>query len=481
MKEIKLIDIETKTKNRSKGGFDKTKLFELSESIKIHGVLQAVIVRNIMTQANNGNIQIESGKYELIAGERRLKAAGMAGLETIPCNIIDCTDSELLEIQLIENLQREEIHPLDEAHGFIELIKCGNYDTFSMSDKVGKSVSYVRRRLRLNHLSEDIEKAFIENKIQFSHAYEISRLPEPQQGTALDFLEINKTATIKEFKDFIKANIFINLSFAPFSKNDIFQHAGPCNDCTKRTGHDPVLFEEYKDHESCLDKTCFNLKMDRHIKNLKEKGLKLVSTEFYSESPGVAAANRYEVWPDKYDDPDYEYTKPDKSNYIESVIAEGHDRGKIIYTKEINSAPETHDNSKKAADDKKELENKTAQLKVEALFTAIRTENIDTEIINRLFNIEIASALYLQYNSLIPITKKTFNISRMDQIATMEDLTLYNFVNAIIIERAVYDEGSQSRALFVESLGRELDVNFDQVSEEAKSELGTIKDHVSKI
>ena len=151
-------------------------LQELADSIKAAGVLQPAVVRKRDVGFN---------AYELVAGERRWRAARLAGLETLPCVVRDLDDLTVLKIQTIENLQREDIHPLDEADGYARLIQRAGYDVEHLAQEVGRSASYVYQRLKLKDLIPEARKRFIEGAIQAGHAILMARLQPPEHGQSV--------------------------------------------------------------------------------------------------------------------------------------------------------------------------------------------------------------------------------------------------------------------------------------------------------
>lgn len=169
---IPLTDISPSKSNPRKH-FDAKRLEELAESIKEKGVLQPVLVRP------NGQ------GYELVAGERRYRAAKMAGLQELPAVIRQLDDTEVVECQTIENLQREDVHPLEEAAGYHQLMKLGKYDASRIAAKVGRSVKYVYDRMKLLELTKEAQDLFWDGKIQAGHAILLARLSPSQQQAVL--------------------------------------------------------------------------------------------------------------------------------------------------------------------------------------------------------------------------------------------------------------------------------------------------------
>ena len=159
--------------------FDETKLREFADNIRLHGVLQPVLVRPAPDGAD--------GMYELVAGARRFRASKLTGKSTIPATVRDLSDSECREIQLIENLQREGIHELDEGIGYRSLmdLKPDFYTVETIAAQVSRSPSYVKGRISLADLIQPIQTAFYDRKLTVAHALEIARLQPKDQERAL--------------------------------------------------------------------------------------------------------------------------------------------------------------------------------------------------------------------------------------------------------------------------------------------------------
>ncbi|MEG2584379.1 MAG: ParB/RepB/Spo0J family partition protein, partial [Oscillospiraceae bacterium] len=156
--EIKLIDIEP-NKGQPRKNFDKDRLMALTESIKTHGVVQPILVK-----------PTENDTYMIIAGERRWRAAKAAKLKMMPCIIKDFDDREVMEIALIENLQREDLNPIEEAEGYRQLMEAFSLTQEEVGERVGKSRSAVANALRLNNLPNVLKKMVQDEKITQGHA-----------------------------------------------------------------------------------------------------------------------------------------------------------------------------------------------------------------------------------------------------------------------------------------------------------------------
>jgi len=153
--------------------FAKDKLHELTESIKEQGVIEPILVRQ------------KGSHYELVAGERRWRAAKAAGLSVIPAIIKDFSDEKSLELALIENLQREDLNPLDEAEGYARLIKDFNLTQDQVAKKVSKNRSTVANMLRLLALPDQIKESIRQEKISVGHARALLAVTNPTEQLAL--------------------------------------------------------------------------------------------------------------------------------------------------------------------------------------------------------------------------------------------------------------------------------------------------------
>lgn len=145
--------------NQPRKSFDQEKLEELAESIRQHGVIQPLTVR-----------KLASGYYQIIAGERRWRAARLAGLEEIPAVVIEADDQKAMELAMIENLQREDLNPIEEAEGFRVLVETYGMTQEQAAEKVGRSRSAVANALRLLDLNVSIQKLVEDGQLSAGHA-----------------------------------------------------------------------------------------------------------------------------------------------------------------------------------------------------------------------------------------------------------------------------------------------------------------------
>ena len=317
--------------------FDDRSLAELAASFTAQGVLQPLLVRSI-----------EDDKYEVIAGARRLRAAKLAALEEVPARIVALSDIEVLECQLIENGQREGVHPIEEAAAYKAMIEAdgAHYDVARISAKIGRNQAYVATRLRLTELIPSIADAFLADQIGIGHALEIAKLPPSEQQRAFDAAfrtvwsgskESRVLLPVRELTSWIEQNILLSLEAVPFDKNDetLVPEAGSCANCPKRTGFNTLLFDAAL-KDSCLDENCYNMKLAKHIERQIAEKPKLVQITTAWGARGDSAVlgrNRYVALDlsaknGKSKAPLSPHQKPCK-HMSEAIVVEGSERGQI--------------------------------------------------------------------------------------------------------------------------------------------------------
>ena len=297
-------------------------LDELAASIKqTKGVVTPLLVRPLNGKA--------AGKHEIVAGARRFRATKLAGLEEVACLVREMPDDEVLEVQIIENLQREDPEPMDEARGYKTLIDTGRWDVDSLAQRVGKGTTYVYDRLKLTELTEHWQTKVAEGAIPLGAGLLLARLQDHQQQEAVDELGRygDGSVTVQEVRRFIESFVSAKLSSAPFSRTKEVGGVGPCKTCPKRTGAAPSLFDggEGK-NDRCLDTKCYGVKVDAFIEEkvlaAEQAGTPLVqiSTEYRQgkkEGRGLSVRAYSEI-----------YDKTDRcAHAVPAIVVEGYDKG----------------------------------------------------------------------------------------------------------------------------------------------------------
>lgn len=184
--KVKLIDIEP-NRDQPRKVFEEAALNELAESIAQHGVIQPLLVRPMV-----------DGGYQLVAGERRWRASRMAGLTEVPVVIKDLTDAQVAELALVENLQRENLNPIEEAFGFKELGDKFDYTQEEIAKLIGRSRSAIANALRLLTLSDDIQKLVADGSLSAGHAKAILTVEDEAYRTELAKLVVENGLSVRD-------------------------------------------------------------------------------------------------------------------------------------------------------------------------------------------------------------------------------------------------------------------------------------------
>ena len=254
-----------------------TGIEELAESIRTYGVLQPILVRPV------------DDRYECVFGHRRLRAVRAANLDTIPATVRELSDREVLEAQLVENLHRQDIHPLEEGAAYLDLHEKLGLGVDEIAAKVGKSKATVYARMKLCSLSEAGRKAVLEGTLDASLGLLVARIPDQKLQTKalrelLGWAGEGEMPSYRRAAGFIQQKFMLRLAEAPFDpKDETLTFAGACTSCPHRTGAQPELFADVGSAELCTDPACFTLKRDavwgRLTAEAKDKGQKVLSAK----------------------------------------------------------------------------------------------------------------------------------------------------------------------------------------------------------
>lgn len=340
--------------------YDQASLEQLAETIRARGVLNPVIVR-----------EVEDNVFELAAGHRRCRAAKLAGLTHVPAQVKQLTDEQFLEILHLDNLQREDIDPLDEALGYHELVARG-YDAHAIAEKIGKSTSYVVKRLTLTALSPAAREAVARGFVPVSHALELAKLQPADQNMLLDdvwnlnvavleayaagepveiddaggedeedpsneqqepqvkdtqrqfrsaaWMDIGSPSLV-DLKRTIAREVLRRLAVVPWPLSDSTLHpqAGACTTCPKRSSQAPMLFEELDPADDvCTDGKCFEAKQELWFERQRaERKQKPTATPTADEVP--------------YADDDSERDAPDERHPSQADVAAAREREELAW------------------------------------------------------------------------------------------------------------------------------------------------------
>lgn len=302
------------------------KLDELAESMRSKGVVSPITVRPTSKYMDT------AVTHELVVGERRWRAAKIAKLAVMPAIERELTDQDVLEIQLIENVQRADVHPLEEADGYKDLIDKHGYDVERIVEKTGKSKAWVYARLKLCALSPVPRKAFLDDKINAEIALLIARIPDAklqaqatkdvlgesdwreyrENGVELAQVEDSEDRgkseslplSVRQARVFIRKRYMLRLDQAPFEVADVLllPKAGACTTCSYRTGNQRELFSDVPSADVCTNPPCFEAKKkalwDRKASEASRSGQRVLNERetknvFENESTRVKYDSAY--------------------------------------------------------------------------------------------------------------------------------------------------------------------------------------------
>lgn len=237
-----------------------TDIIELSNDIKVKGVMQPVMLRPHPSAKNS---------YQIIYGHRRFLASQLAGKTTLPAIIREVADDQVLEMQVTENLQRKDVHPMDEAAAYKQLMNQKKYSVQEISVRFAKSPEYITHRLKLNELVPELQKDFKQDKMLLGHALLLCRLTEKDQRRAREWADGKSFSNEKvaDVKEWIEEEIMQDLSKVSWKLDDaaLFPQAGACSACPKRTGAGNLLFADMAADNRCMDSHCFKIKKDKAL------------------------------------------------------------------------------------------------------------------------------------------------------------------------------------------------------------------------
>ena len=378
------LSVLTESKTNPRRFFEGSALNELAASIRSQGVLSPLLVRPLTERS-----------FEIVAGARRYRAAQLAEAETVPVRIVNLTDAEALEAQLVENLQRRDVHPLEEAQGFRALLNLDEpkYSIEQIAAKTGKSPAYCAQRVKLTELTAAVTEAFAKDDIGVGHALLLAKLQPAEQEQALSacFREDwnggqgkakRILLPVRHLHQWIEQNILLILKDAPFSKTDpnVNPAAGACVDCPKRTGGNALLFADIAE-DACTDPACYQSKMDGFVAQTIAAKPKLVQiSSAFGPAPaadsGSAALPRNKYIEIKPQDPNAKKHR-DWPEYqtckfmTEAIVTEGTEKGEIRKICANPECPVHRPKKQRPAGDQRIKAEQDKQRREEALANAV--------------------------------------------------------------------------------------------------------------
>ena len=372
---------------------------ELADNIRIHGILQPILVRYTDTPPSQG------ASYEILAGERRYRAAILADLKEIPCIILACNEFEAFEITVIENLHREDLHPIEQARGIRSLLDRGE-SIDAVASRLGISRSTVIRRAALTNLIQPFQDVAFSGADWCqswgpAHWELISAFPPETQQTVYDIIaEDNKNygydgdlLLVSDLKR-VLAHYLRLISTSPWKIP-----TSECAQCLKRSCRQPELFEnfplpgegnektEINKSDACLDPICWESHLATHIKSeaarIEKKGVKPVFVQAYQRSAPKSILDRLGATENLPTAQSYEKAKASDKNAVPILVVDGSQAGKSYYAvlpdRHQSSAPRESGQAVPLAERREKLQRRRNVMAIEALMYALTCNGVFEE------------------------------------------------------------------------------------------------------
>jgi len=281
--EIAIQNIVVKSNPRTDFG----NIDELTASVREKGIIEPLVVK-----------KLDEHSYELIAGERRLRAAKALELETVPVSLYEGDDTDIEEVKLIENMHRKDLNPAEEAKAFQQYIDATKASIETLAQKISKPKLYIERRLELLRLPEEVQKALSSGKILIGHALVLARMNSPKEQIKVlkkcisEKWNVSMTEKHMEYEDST-----MKMRNAVFDKSE-------CKDCRHNGGEQSVLFDSGSELKGlCLDKKCYLKKTgewkNTETKKLQKQGIKVLSPASINN---LKMKEKVEDWHDDFKD-----------------------------------------------------------------------------------------------------------------------------------------------------------------------------------
>lgn len=279
--EIEIENISLKSNPRTDFG----DINELTASIKEKGVLEPILVK-----------KLDKNKFELIAGERRLRASKAAGLQKVPVAFYSGDDTEIEEVKLVENMHRKDFNPVEEAKAFRNYLDTTKLSVETFAQKISKTSLYIEKRLEILNTISEAQDALTSGRILLGHALILARIDKVGHQKKMLRAIIRDKLNVSEAQDHVQYEEFsANLNNAVFDKKE-------CEGCKHNGGEQAMLFESGSDLKGqCLNAKCFRAKTQKwkrdKTKELKEKGVKVLSE---SELEKLKIKEPVSAWDDDF-------------------------------------------------------------------------------------------------------------------------------------------------------------------------------------
>lgn len=378
--------------------FDPAALDELAQSIKAMGVHTPVLVRPLPAHRLEDTAHLQPRPtHELVAGERRYRASVVAKADTIPAMVRELTDDQVLEIQLVENLQRQDLSALEEAEGYQTLMDHTGQSAVQVAAKIGKSRSYVFDRLKLLDASQDVREAMRQGLIDPTRALLLARIPSTllQLKALKEIVRANHPDGVmssRQAGEWIRTHYMLKIEQAPFDHTDASMSPRACTVCPTRTGANQDIFADVMGADMCTDPTCYDNKVQQHHSRrraqLEAAGHAIIDGEDAAEIMPYpnSAPEGFARLDDVRDSPTDKPLRQELANLLEKgevmpvMIVNPHKEGDVLACVPEHHVPQLLERAGKGkAADKlkaeiKALDDKRAQIQSEARETELRKE-----------------------------------------------------------------------------------------------------------
>jgi ParB/RepB/Spo0J family partition protein len=244
------------------------------ENVRAVGIMQPILVRPWPEgQPVSGMYALGVPLYEIVAGERRYRAAIACGLDMVPALIRDLSTAEVVRLQMVENLQREDLHPLEEAEGYALIVREHGFTADTLAAEIGKSRAYIYGRMKLLDARDEVKAAMRTGELAMSIGELIARIPSPALQTQAMNEVLRGEMTHRAASHHIQERYMLALKSAPFPREDanLVPAAGSCTACPKRTGNAQDLFADVSGTDVCTDPDCYR---DKRVANMRREQAK---------------------------------------------------------------------------------------------------------------------------------------------------------------------------------------------------------------
>ena len=390
--------------------WDEVALAELTESVKAQGIIEPIIVRPLKGKKD---------KYEIVCGSRRYRAAKAAGLKVVPALTRSLNDREVLEIQVVENQQRQDVHPMEEAQGYARLRDDHKVAVPEIAKQIGMSVAHVYARLKLAALGGKCKKAFLANTITAGHAILLARLAPDMQSVVEERGLWHERGvvprSVRDLQGFIDSQLRRKLSKAAWKLDEEVADLPVCGTCPYNSSNDPGNPED----GTCLDRRCYEDKLDAVIAKAREEAeaagepLVPVTDARYTHLDGVVPAIDYKV---------VRAQDAKKMKGVERAIhVAGDSKGKQQFIKRVTAAskPAREKSLRELQEEEAERERKACNKGRKLAFAEVVT-NLWNETVDGTAKAELLTKL-IDFCATAAFTK-TFTQNLYDSTARRHDL-----------------------------------------------------------